>query len=128
MNEPFTLDPMPTFCVTVPDDSLLDIGLHTGDVLFCDGETAPTRYVISTYADDPDGIFHVCTLIGGKHLWDEAGGKDAPASATVWGAGAVCAAIIDTSEAWRMCGGRGMILGLFGFGSSPPGSKNRVQF
>ena len=82
---PFTFDTMPTFCVVVPDDSLLDIGLRTGDMLFCDGETAPARHVIATYPDDPDGVFHVCTLIGGKHLWDKAGGKDAPASATVWG-------------------------------------------
>ena len=83
--EPFTFDPMPTFCVTVPDDSLLDIGLHTGDVLFCDAETAPARHVIAAYADDPDDVFHVCTLIGGKRLWDEGNNRDAPEDATVLG-------------------------------------------
>ena len=83
--EPFTFDPMPTFCVSVPDDSLRDIGLHTGDVLFCDRETAPARHVIAAYPDDPDDVFHVCTLIGGTHLWDEGAGKDAPEDATVLG-------------------------------------------
>ena len=71
MNEPFTFDPMSTFCVKVTDNSLVDLGLRTGDVLFGDGETAPARHLIATYADDSDGVFHVCTIIGGKHLWDE---------------------------------------------------------
>ena len=85
MNTPFTFDPMPTFCVKVTDNTLVDLGLHAGDMLFCDGETVPARHLIATYADDSDGVFHVCTLIGGRYLWDEAGRKDAPASATVWG-------------------------------------------
>ena len=85
MNGALTFDPMPTFCVTIPDDSLFDIGLHTGDVLLCDSETAQARRVITTYADDPDGVFHVCTLIGGRYLWDEGSQKDAPEDATVWG-------------------------------------------
>ena len=85
MNEPLTFAPMPTFCVKVTDDSLVDLGLRTGDMLFCDGETSPARHLITTYADDSDGVFHVCTLIGGKHLWDEGAGRDAPEDATVWG-------------------------------------------
>lgn len=74
------LDLQPTFCLTVSDSSYDHVGLLAGDVVMCDRETEPARFVIGVW----DDLAHICTHVCAQ-LFDEATHSFAPEDAEILG-------------------------------------------
>lgn len=74
------LDLHPTFYLTVSDGSYTHVGLFAGDVVMCDREDGPARFVIGVW----DDLAHICTSVCGR-LFDEAAHSFAPEGAEILG-------------------------------------------
>ncbi len=74
------LDLQPTFYLTISDGSYAHVGLLAGDVVMCDRETNPARFMIGVW----DDLAHICTNVCGQ-LFDEATHSFAPEDAEILG-------------------------------------------
>lgn len=74
------LDLQPTFYLTISDGSYAHVGLLAGDVVMCDRETNPARFMIGVW----DDLAHICTNVCGQ-LFHEATHSFAPEDAEILG-------------------------------------------
>ena len=74
------LDLSHILCMEIPDMRLSRFGISQGDLLFCDRELSPARFIIAEW----DGLGHVCTMAG-QLIFDEAGHAPAPEGSVIIG-------------------------------------------